>query len=304
MLLILISWNFTAVKPYIESALKQAALPDKELEEGMVDLSRTGGTKSLVTFDVGYIVESNLLSAISGSDSHIKITVVRVAYTSLYIVLGIVSALVVLRRDRSRKNVMLFLMVCSFVCLLPIRAAGWELGQRLFIFALPFMAYFVVESLKIALPLMYIFIIIILISSPLWFISHYGNQVVDYMSPEYIDGITKVQEIKDTALWNKFMQWGKIGWLDDELVFREYATWGIHNIAISKHDDDIFTFSYGEPDYIDNIWGWLEEGYHPELFCEYELIYSNPEFSIYNGYRALTEDVWDKYGDGKWKEHR
>jgi len=299
------AWNWTAGGYYLKSMIALDAQPKQELQEGMVDLSRTETGRGLVTLDAGYIIESNVLGSLIGSDAHQKVAVVRIWYSALFALVGLGLALYILWKRRTRQNMMLLLMVGSLCCLLPIRAAGWELSQRLYLFALPFLAYFSVIFASLNKRWLLPICITLIACMPLWFITHYGNQAVDHLSDDYIEGMKKVEEIKGTGKDPVFMKWGQVGWIDGQLVFSNEAAWGIHYFAVSIHDVARYTFIYGQPDFIDNVSGWLQDPVSQrELLCEYEVFWENPGFVVYSGYRALDEETWEKFGDGKWKVYR
>ena len=299
------AWNWTAGGYYMQSMITLDSLPKQALQEGMVDMSRTETGEGLVTLDAGYILESNVLGSLSGSDAHRKVTMFRIGYSAMFALAGLVLAVYILWKRRTRQNVMLLLMVGSLCCLLPIRAAGWELSQRLYLFALPFLSYYCVifmsRNKRWVLPIC----ITIIACMPLWFITHYGNQVVDHLSEDYIEGMKQVEEIKNTAKVPVFLKWGHVGWLDEQLVFSDEAAWGIHYFAVSTHDVVRYTFAYNEPDFVDNVSRWIQDSEsQKELLCEYEVFWENPGFVVYSGYRALDEEMWEKWGDWKWKYYR
>jgi len=268
-------WNLGASSHYFEIRLAQAERIPKELQqERSFDMRRTLGNE-MVNFDMIEVLETNVLGSMSGSESHQSIVGARIGYSAVFVFIGLVSTGVVLTRRRDRDAIVVALTGGSLCLLLPLQAAGWELMQRLYLFALPFMTYFVVKAVSSTPKTLGTVLIDLLFAiSPQFVICRYGNQATDHLSPEYIEGIKKVDVLKSEGA-SPFILWYQVDWDGERLVYLSDAIDGIHYFAISKHDDNMFTYIHDAPDFVDGIWGWLGG--------EYQSVWANSEFEIFKG---------------------
>ncbi len=150
-----------------------------------------------------------------------------------------------------------------------------ELIQRVYLYSLPFMAYFGALLLDVGKKTPAIVLCLILIgAAPLHVITHYGNQALDYYSPSYRAGVHHVEEIKS---YNSYplAKLNQLGWQDNQLVFSDNFPKGKHYFARSQRDDAKYDFVYNQPEFVNSVQSWLDSS------DNYNLIYVNPDFSLY-----------------------
>ncbi len=239
---------------------------------------RTGGytdNTGILTFNPEYIIYSNIGASLYGSDSHIAVVKTRIIYSVGLAIIGIIGALYILTRKRSRTNIAILAMASSLLLLLPLRYAGWELTSRLYMFELPFLAYLGATLFALVKRKSIIIIVtgLFIVSSMLFLVSHYGNQEVDYLSKNYIDGNNFVNELKQPGTVFGYLHY--IYWEEDTILFKNLFPKEPHYLAISTHDDKIYTFLYNDSEFVDNTWNWLKNN----MF--YTSIYKNPEFEVF-----------------------
>ena len=229
----------------------------------------------ILTFNPEYILQSNVLASLSGSDSHIAVVRTRIAYSSVFAIIGILGTILILIRKRTRTNITILAMALSLVVLLPLRYAGWELISRLYMFELPFIAYLgtillTVNKRKVMIGLGLLFTT----SSLLFLISHYGNHPVDHWSQDYKVGYKFTQELRTTPNC-KFGSLLDVSWDNGDISFGERFPTTPHYLTISKYDDDYFTYVHNNPNFVDLVWEGLKED------PSYTSIYQNPGFEVF-----------------------
>ena len=164
-------------------------------------------------------------------------------------------------------------MALSLVVLLPLRYAGWELMTRIYLFELPLVACLGAILLTTNKKVMIGLGLLVTIGSVLFLIPHYGNHIVDYWTPHYLAGYKFTQELRSSTNY-KLVRPQDI-YLNNNTEFRERLPTKSHHLAISQLDDNISTFLYNDPNFVDNVWEWLKNS------PSYTSIYSNPEFEVF-----------------------
>ncbi|MFX0196611.1 MAG: hypothetical protein ACFFCW_10845 [Candidatus Hodarchaeota archaeon] len=232
--------------------------------------------RGILVFDPEYILETNITKSLAGSQSHIAVVQIRIVLSSIFAVLGLVGAILTFLFRRTRTFVSILAIEIALLLLLSLaKQFGWELIHRLYLYGLPFMAYFGVMILDMGRKLPAFIICLLLITScPLLFIGHYGNQAFDYWSPSYLAGFHYVDGVKTNSDY-RFADLKDLSWKDDQLVFDEDFPQEKHYFAISEHDGAKYDFLNNQPNFVDEVREWLQ------TFKGYVHIYANPEFGLY-----------------------
>jgi len=247
-------------------------------------MDRTGGylpkSNSIITLDPEYIINTNITSSLSGSESHIAVVKIRIINSAVFALLGLIGSVFILIYRRSRTVLAILAMSLSLFLLIPLRYAGWELITRLYLFELPFVAYFGALLLGAAVGFRKYYTSIILcvlfmVASTLFLISHYGNQVSDYWSEDYRAGYQFLQEHKAIS-YDVYGELRYINYVDEKVTLSWHGFPKTnYYFALSKQDDCVFTHIYNRPNFVDSIWKWAEES--PNLLS----IYKNPEYEVF-----------------------
>lgn len=286
-LLFIVIWDVTGGGHYLSRFSSEPVVMDPSLNAWAVNpggsLPRPGVAgpalvpQGVLAFDPGYIIESNVTMSLSGSESHIAVVRTRIVLSSIFAVLGLAGVILTLVKSKQKRAALSVLaMAMSLSLLLPLtKQFGWELIQRLYLYALPFLAYFGAMLLDLRRKISATVICLWLIAaSPLFMIAHYGNQAKDYWSPGYAAGVHYVNEatMRSDYSWARLSQ---VGWQNNQLVFNANFPTEEHYLAISKYDDAVYDFLRNQPDFVDEVGEWLRHS------SDYDRIYVNPEFSGY-----------------------
>lgn len=270
-LLLVVLWDITGGAHYISRFGSEPIVMAPSLDG--VEQTPEG----ILVFDPGYIVQTNITMSLSGSESHIAVVETRIIFSSIFVVLGLTGAILALVLTKPKKTTISVLaMAVALLLLLPLaKQFGWELVHRLYLYGLPFMAYFGAMLLDLGRKKSAIILCFLLIAAgPLFIISHYGNQAKDYWPPSYIAGWHYVDDMKKNS-GHPFAQLKQLSWQDNQLVFSDNFPEEEHHFAISQHDDATYDFLYNQPQFVDRVWNWLASSQ------DYDFIYANPQFSVF-----------------------
>lgn len=244
-------------------------------------------------FRLGQATERGIVDPLSGSESHVAVSTVRIAYAGLFVALALLGAILA-RKLRSNthidKTVLAIIVSCALLAVLVGTGYGHNLYQRFFIFLLPAIVYFGAKLLHLRATAV-IFCIVVLIALPLAFVSIYGNQKIDYLSPGYLAGAHFFQEhtthghvtgewpigrMKNQEWYGFYPSLKELEWEDDKLIYegrpRDFSP---HYISIGNHERAIYSFYHNEPQFIDEIEGTLDAGTYSSL------VFANPDLNLY-----------------------
>ncbi|MDD4877131.1 MAG: hypothetical protein PHQ86_08410 [Dehalococcoidales bacterium] len=211
---------------------------------------------------------------IAGSESHQVVSTIRIVTSAIFASITLIG--MILSRWFKEKTLSdNTVMAIGTGVLLGLISGlyGMEMLQRSWFFFLPVVAYFGMKLLNHKVTT-FAFCLLLLVSLPFHFISHYGNEAIDYFSRGYEAGLNYVSEVKQSSDY-PFAIVNQINWEEGQLVFAKSFPQGKHYLAISRFYDSYYTFLYNRPDYVDSIWDWLYNS------NSYDYIYANPEFDLY-----------------------
>ena len=232
----------------------------------------------LLNFDVGSMVEQQVLEPVSrGSQSHVDVARIRVAFAALVAALAVAGVIYLLARRERRTAILLIAIAAVPFLLLPISGQVYAVAYatRLYFFLVPTMAgaavFLLMMRKRLAVPF---FWAICTAAIPLTMIAQYGNQAMDRWSPSFLDGRSYVSTMQ-TAGNYPFAELDAVALNGDQVVLDSELVAEGYYFPISRRDDAIYTFKYDRPDFVDGVWTWLNSS------GEYDHLYVNPEYSLY-----------------------
>ncbi|MDY6892251.1 MAG: hypothetical protein SVO26_00845, partial [Chloroflexota bacterium] len=205
-------------------------------------------------------------TVVSGSESHQAVAISRIVFCVFFLAMAVVGGFLGWRsKERSSTDTMVLAITIGYGITAFVVAAGYgvELYQRFFLFLLPAMAYFIVKLLYFRATAI-ILCILLVFALPWSFISQYGNQKIDYLTPAYLTGadffhsnttnghvtghspIGRMQNYENYTTWHTFE---RLRWEDNRLVYgdaEERYEISPHYIWISNHDRAMYSFYHGK----------------------------------------------------------
>jgi hypothetical protein len=264
--------------PAEETPGEEAPMPEREKPAGVF------------TLNPGAIAQTEITRHLRGTESHIAVVKVRVLHSAIFALIGIAGAIFVLLFRRKPETWAILAISLTPLLLLPISGHyGEELMQRVYLFSLPFMAYFgaMLLDMKSKLPWLIICLLLI-IACPTKVIATYGNQALDYFPPgrvavlKFFDStttrgyVTGASPLGSTSnmLQYKRLDYSQLGWEENKLYTQARAEMPYY-IAISNRDRAWYEWFWGNPCYINDIEQLLDNAVN----CG--LIYNNPAVKLY-----------------------
>lgn len=277
-------WN-VAVTGRVDTELTRAPLVESSLVETPGSVSSGEATEDgLLNFDIVGMAERQIRNRVgSGSQSHVDVSRVRVAFSGLIALLAVAGVTCLLVKKERRTAVLIMALAAVPFLMMPVsgRIYAAVYSERMYFYLVPIMAASIIFLLgrKKWLPTS-LHWAIWTIAIPLTIIAQHGNQAMDYWSPGYLEGRSYASQVLapgvDPFAGLAMVTLGDDGTVTADASLSEYGRY----FAISRHDDDIYTFLQDRPKFVDGVWEWLRSS------TEYELIYANPEFSLYVSTRA------------------
>jgi hypothetical protein len=248
--------------------------------------------------DLSDFVQVNLASRVTGSPEHAQIAQLRIVVTGLAFVLAGVSVSSRLLRDGRSRGVVFgiaFLIGIAFVA--PASVYGGEMLIRVLLFSLPIvaglaMAGFGSRAYRLLL------VAVIAVMAPIHILTHYGNELHDYVSPGEIAGFAFVSStlppanvfggypagnFENTALLdarNSYLSRGVVpSTLEDFLDPTLHHGW-IHKdwptyVMLSRGDAAAMELFQHRPDFISEVRSVLDRS------PAFKVVYANPDMRIY-----------------------
>ena len=244
--------------------------------------------KELFKFQV--VAESTVGRAQVGNPSHAAVVQARIITALLFGAIAVAGGLLSWkqRHDAHTDITMAATAIGSgFFMVVLGTVYGTTLFQRFLLFLMPVIAYFAVKLL-LSRTTAVLLVFVMLVALPLSFISMYGNQVLDYISPAYLTGAYFFQDNTDHGFVTGGMPIGRMRY-QESYFFKTYdegLKWqddtlaslggGLpHYICISTRERAAYTFLYDEPHFVDDIQSKLE------VTTNCNAVYANPDMTIY-----------------------
>jgi hypothetical protein len=249
--------------------------------------------------DISDFVQVNLASRVSGSPEHAQIVLLRILVTGTVFALAGLAVLVrLLGSGRSRGVVfgIAFLVGIAFVA--PASVYGGEMLIRVLLFSLPILAGLAVTAFGTrAYRLLLVAIVIVM--APIHILTHYGNELHDYVSPGEIAGFEFVSSslppanifggypggnFEQTALLdsrNSYLSRGVLpSELDDFLDPTLHHTWDHKDrptyVLLSRGDDAAMDLFQNRPGFIYDVKSVLDRD------PAFTVVHANPDVTIYH----------------------
>ena len=149
-------------------------------------------------FAAGDFLQTNVSGRISGSGAHLTVSRARVAVTAIVFALGLLAVLAQLPRPRMRKPLALWrslspelrFSVALFVATVlvgPVSVYGGEMLIRTELFSLPALGMIIAATAE-RRNILAAVAVTLTIMAPVHILTHYGNELYDYVSPGEIAG--------------------------------------------------------------------------------------------------------------------
>jgi hypothetical protein len=133
--------------------------------------------------DLPNFLESNLANRVRGSDGHALIAQIRILVTVVVFGLGVVGAFLMARRrsvGRPLRFVIAYALGIALVA--PVTVYGGEMLIRSLLFVLPIVTAVVAIALADR-RFQGAFVAILIVMAPIHILTHYGNELYDYVGP-------------------------------------------------------------------------------------------------------------------------
>jgi len=245
---------------------------------------------SIITLDPRTIAHTEITGHFRGSSSHIAVTKVRILHSGIFALIGIAGAVFALFLRRKRAAPAIFAMALAPLLLLPISGNyGEEILQRLYLFCLPFMAYFgaVFLEAKSKIPLL-ILCLLLIAAIPTRVIAQYGNEILDYLpggrvaTQEFFDNTTSHGYVSGGLPLGytrnlphyKYLEYWELAWQENRLYTANEEQMPYY-VAISNRDRAWYGWFWGNEQYV----GEIEHRLDSAVNCK--LTYSNPFIKLY-----------------------
>ncbi len=267
-----------------------AGTPPPPVEEKPPEKTKRG----LLILDPEVIVEREITGHISGSASHAEVAIFRIAFSSIFLLFGLSGFIyALLGRRKLREALTILLLTLAPLVLVTLTGHyGREIAVRLYLFALPGMAYFGATLFALRRRVVVLaFVLLLLAGIPLHVIAHYGNQELDYVSPAQLVGLKFFHEKVESGItlgaWNlgtleniERYIWARVPlhsleWEDDRMVSCP-ASKGRHcYLGISRQNKARYEWFSGNTEVIDKIEERLK------TTVNYNLFYQSPDLKLY-----------------------
>lgn len=250
--------------------------------------TNTGETiKSLFRLQV--VTEATIGQAQAGNPSHTAVVRVRIITAVLFGTIAVTGGLLSWKqRHDARTDITVAAIVVGCVFFVVVLGTVYRttLFQRFLLLLMPAIAYFAVKLLHSRITAVLLGVVM-LVALPLSFISMYGNQTIDYLSPAYLTGASFFQDNTNNGFVTGQLPIGRmkyqefyvfkqystgLNWQDDRLLSLGYYP---HYVCVSSNERAEYTFIRGEPDVLDDIESRLEAA------ANCNLVYSNPDVSLF-----------------------
>lgn len=251
-------------------------------------------------FRIDRLISGGTVEKVSGSESHQAVTIIRIVTTAICLGIAVLGYILSRRQKLSifTDNTVLAIVAGSVLGILFIGGGyGFELIMRAIFFILPAIAYFSVKLLdKRVTALILCSLLIILL--PMHFVSHYGNQAIDYLSPSHLSGLHFFEEHTTSG---SIIGGEPLGYTKNTEAYVELNTFSLANreelvwnpainaytkqdlvrlrtpqyVCISEKDKAADDFWFDEPQFTLDIESHIQDS------KTYNLVYVNADLKLY-----------------------
>ena len=249
--------------------------------------------------DISDFVRVNLGSRVTGSPQHAQIAELRILVTGILFALAGFSVLVRLLGSGRSRSVMFgiaFLFGIAFVA--PASVYGGEMLIRVLLFSLPMLAGLAVAAFGTGAYRL-LLVAAIAVMAPIHILTHYGNELHDYVSPNELAGFEFVSSslpqanifggypagnFENTALLdarNSYLSRGVLpSGLEDFLNPTLHHGWSHKDwptyILLSRGDEAAMELFQNRPGFMSEVKSVLDRD------PAFRVVYANPDVTIYS----------------------
>lgn len=240
----------------------------------------------------------NLTNRIGGAPQHSTVATLRVVAAIIAFGLGALGAARFLRdRPIPRETRFAVVFLLGIAIIAPVSVYGGEMLIRVLLFSLPMLAVLALRALDAA-PIRTVLAASLLVAAPFHMVTHYGNELYDYVSPAEVTGYELIADrLAPANVYGAYPAgvFLRSVTLDARNVFPPTAStqlalaafqnpasaswlhkdWPIY-VAVSRGDDAAATLFYNDPTFVERLLTQL--GKEPTKF---RLVYRNPDIAIY-----------------------
>lgn len=245
------------------------------------------------------IAASNVAERLAGSPGHVLVVQARLGFT-----LGVWSLAMIggLRRLRANQlDLTMALLAVAPFGLLLLQSYGGEMLLRVYLFSLPFMAFFAASAFfptpEAGSWRLYVFLIVVSVAlATAMLLTRYGNEKADLVTTEeyqVLERVADLAEPRDTiGSANHSVPLGYFEWEQHRVIsltnfFREGAMDTVlRELANRTPDgfDSYFVITRGQQAYAELFWGMTDAEWNRrvrELAARTDLVYSNRDGAVY-----------------------
>jgi hypothetical protein len=230
---------------------------------------------------------ASVAERIAGNAAHQFVVQIRLLITILFGIIALIGLIIGRKNKNNSDAIMLSVGLSAIILAIVIGAGyGFEAPQRFFFFLMPPFAYFTIKLLR-RRATTFILIALLIIVLPLYIVSRYGNQAMDYASSsmmsswEFFSQKTTHGSVISNGPFGEITNIEKYSTLSlAELVGeadplsklpKDYPQY----ICLSEQNKVYFNIIFNNPRYI------LEFQEALDIAKNYNLIFINPDSSIY-----------------------
>ena len=249
--------------------------------------------------DINDFVRVNVASRVTGSSQHAQITQLRILVSgTLFALAGLAVLVRLLGSGRSRGVVFGIAFLIGIAFIAPASVYGGEMLIRVLLFSLPVLAGLAVAAFGTRAYRL-LLVAVITVMAPIHILTHYGNELHDYVSPGEIAGLEFVSaslppantfggypagNFENTALLdarNSYLSRGVVpsgleDFLDPTLhhgwVHKDWPTY----VLLSRGDAAAMELFQDRPGFISDVKSVLDRD------PAFRVVYVNPDITIYH----------------------
>jgi hypothetical protein len=250
-------------------------------------------------------IENGIINPVSGSEARAAVSSIRILFSGLILSAAILGVIITFKAKLNRLHdfpLLIIAAACTVAALIVGTGYNHELFTRFFLYLLPFLAYFGIKLLYYKATFA-ILAIILVITFPLSFISQYGNEQMDYISPGNLSGYFFFHEHTEHGVVDGYKPIGYIknqekyriepafqsltdesGQIDITHIIRISRYWiGFYErlrhlpfyLCLSNHDKEVETYYENNPGLIEDLKSKFNANEN------FNLMFMNPDMSLY-----------------------
>lgn len=246
------------------------------------------------SFDMDLMFSQNIQQRVSGSPAHLIISKLMVFTTLISIIFAVIGIIIsYYKKDKISLINKKMLVIVAAICILSLVSPyGGEMVVRVFLFILPLLSFFIsqifVTKKKVIL------ILFLAVMTPLFIITHYGNEKYDYVSKAEFTSYNFFYDKIDSAnivggypsYAYKFPErYNYLDFKDMEWDGKEYIskTGQNYNIMISRGDKVQYEMFYDNTTFVSDIEQNLKNSEN------YITVYSSGDLVLYENMKNIQK---------------